>query len=283
MNTIQKKAMLVSLSVSYWTAKANDDRVIDEISTKHRSERSQSEYRKILVHPDAINAVKAVRSRARAYYFDKTGPWLNDGSRILPSAFYFDFAKKMHEFRGEYEEAVGAFVRKYAALKGEARKRLGTLFKEEDYPSTDALRSKFSWDMGVFPLPSSGDWRVDLGDETDDIKKQVDAKVEAAMEGYTRDLFKRLHKVVTDLAEAMRKSADPTFRDSIIGNIKELCALLADMNVAGDQALDKMIKAVQGDLAKLNPAELREDKKARKKAADTADEILRKMSAYIGK
>lgn len=284
MSDIRNKAMLVTLSVSYWTANASDERVIDEISVRHKSERDQHQYRKILVHPDSINAVKAVRSRARAYYFDKTGPWVDGGTRILPSAFYLEFAEKMHEFRGEYEEAVSAFIRKYSALKGEARKRLGNLFKEEDYPSTDALRSKFSWDMGVFPIPAKEDWRIDLGGKEDaSIKRQIEEKVAAAVESYNRDLFNRLAKVVKAMSETMRKSADPTFRDSIVGNIRDVCALAQSMNISGDPELDKTIKRIQHDLGKLDPAALRDDKKARKAAADTADEILAKLSGYIGK
>lgn len=281
--SIQDKAMLVSLSISYWTGKASDERVVDEISVKHKSERSQSEYRKILVHPDAINEVKAVRSRARSYYFDKTLPWIDGGTRILPSAFYMDFAKKMHEFRGEYEVAFGAFVKKYTALKGEARKRLGSLFKDDDYPSTDAIRSKFAWDMSVFPIPAKDDWRVDLGGDAESkIKKQIDERIKAATELATRDLWKRLHEVVKALAAKMRESGDPVFRDSIISNIKELCALMHHMNIDNDPELEKMTKRIQADLGKLNPEELREDKKARKKVADTADEILAKMAGYIG-
>lgn len=275
--------MLVSLSISYWTAKANDDRVVDEISTRHKANREQSEYRKILVDPEAINEVKAVRSRARAFYFDKTLPWIDGGTRILPSAYFFDFEKKMHEFKGEYEEATKKFIRRYTALKGEARKRLGSLFREEDYPSAAALESKFSWDQNIFPIPAKDDWRVTLGGDAEaKVKKQIDDQLKAAMQVATRDLFKRLHTVVSDLAETM-KDAKKTFRDSIVGNIKELCGVLREMNIANDPELEKMIKAVEASLTKLNPDELREDKKKRKAAADSADEILKKMAGYLGK
>lgn len=81
----------------------------------------------------------------------------------------------------------------------------------------------------------------------------------------------------------MRESGDPRFHDSIVGNIKELCEIMKDMNVAGDAEIEKMTKQIASTLGKLNPDELREDKKARKAAADSADEILRKMSGYLGK
>lgn len=280
---IKNIAMLVNLGIAYWTANASDESVVADISKRTKSELDQHNYRKILIKPDAINAVKAVRSRARAYHFDKTLPWVDGGTRILPSAFYKEYSEKMHEFRGEYEAAVGTFCRQYSALKGEARKRLGSLFKEDDYPSEASLRSKFAWDMKVFPIPSGQDWRVEgLGKDSGDIKKQIDEQVEAALVVATRDLWSRLHDVVKALAAKMKESGDPVFRDSIVSNIKDLCAVMRTMNVAHDGKLDEMVKHVEATLTKLDPEELRDDKKKRKQVADSADEILRKMAGYLG-
>lgn len=282
-SNLSNKAMLVSLSISYWTGKASDERVIDEISKKHSAEKNAHEYHKLLVDPAAINAVKAARSRARTYHFDKTLPWIDGGTRILPSALYFEYSKAMHDFKGEYETAVAAFLKSYSKLKGEARKRLGSLYRDEDYPRPETLIRKFGWSMDVFPIPDKADWRVDLGGKAEaEIKKQIDDRIKAATEVAVRDLWNRLHDAVAPLAEKM-KEVDPTFRNSLIGNIKEIVGVMGKMNITGDSDLTAMAKKIEADLSKLNPEELRDDPKLRKKAADAADEILKKMAGYIGK
>jgi hypothetical protein len=279
---LNEKAMLVSLSISYWTGKASDDRVVEEITRKHQTASDAHEYKKVLLHPDAINKVKAARTRARTFFFEKTSPWIDGGTRMLAAVLYMDVAKKMHEFRGEYETAVSELIRNYSKLKGEARKRLGNLYRDEDYPSEAALRKKFGWEMKVFPIPSDKDFRLDLGTQaTAEIRKQIEESVKAAAAVATKDLWVRLHDVVSALADKMRE-ADPTFRDSIIGNIKDLCALLPKMNIADDPRLEELRRKVEVDLSTLNLGELREDKKARKKAVDAADELLKKMAGYIG-
>lgn len=279
---LNEKAMLVSLSIPYWTGKASDERVNEEITRKHQTAADAHEYKKILLHPDAVNKVKATRTRARTYFFDQTSPWIDGGTRMLASALYLDVAKKMHEFRGEYESEVAELVRNYSKLKGEARKRLGSLYRDEDYPSESELRRKFGWEMKVLPIPSKEDFRLDLGDKaTGEIRKQIEASINAAAALATKDLWLRLHTTVEALAEKMRE-ADPTFRDSIIHNIKDLCALLPKMNIADDPKLEEMRRKIETELASLSTAELREDKKARKKAADSADELLKKMAGYIG-
>lgn len=283
MKSIHNIAMLINLNIAYWTANASDDQVIEDVARRTKSEIDQHQYKKILVKPEAINEVKAVRSRARAYHFAKTMPWVDGGTRILPSVFYKEYSEKMHEFRSEYEAAVAKFCRQYSALKGEARKRLGSVFKDEDYPSEAAIRSKFSWDMKPFSIPMSSDWRVEglSAKENSDIKKQIDDAVGAALENAAKDLVGRLMKVVKNLSTTM-KEAKPTFRDSIIGNIKEMIEQVREMNVVGNTKVEAIVKEVEATLSKVNPEELREDKKKRKAVADDADAILKKMAGYLG-
>lgn len=280
--TLDSRAMLISLSIPYWTGKAGDERMTDDIVKSQKAERDAIETKKLLIAPAALNAVKAVRSRARAYLFETTSPWLDGGTRVLASGFYFDAMAKIREFHTEYEQAVAQLVRDYPKLKGEARKRLGSLYKDEDYPSAEMLKSKFGWDLKVFPIPAAGDWRVDLGvKDNAAMQKKIDEQVKQACAVITRDLWARLMDPVSKMAEKM-KDGDATFRDSIITNIKDIVALIPTMNVADDPKLNAMAEQISKALTKFVPDEVREDGKLRKKAADAADEILAKLAGYVG-
>lgn len=279
---VAERAMLVNLSISYWTGKASDDQVVDEISAAHAADKDVHDYRKRLVKAEAVNKFKAVRSQARAYHLEKTLPWIDGGIRILPAALYMDYVAKMHEFHSKYDEEIAAFLRAYPGLKVEARKRLGSLYREEDYPTPESLLRKFGWDLGVFPIPQKDDWRVNLGNkEAETIRSQIEERVTAALSMATRDLWKRLYEVVRALAEKMAE-AEPKFRDSIIGNIRELVGMLPQMNITDDPKLETMRRQVDEQLAKLNPDELRDDPKARKKTRDAADKLLEAMAGYVG-
>ena len=279
--TLDQRAMLISLSIPYWGGKAGDERMTDDIVAARKSERDAIETKKLLIAPAALNTVKAARSRARSFLFEKTSPWIDGGTRVLASAFYFDTMEKIREFHTEYEQAVAELIRNYPKLKGEARKRLGDLYKDEDYPSAEMLKAKFGWDLKVFPIPASGDWRVDLGTKDNAaIQKQIDEQVKQACAVITRDLWARLMTPVSKMAERL-KDAEAPFRDSLITNLKEITGLIPAMNVADDPKLNAMAKQVEA-LAKFDPAEVREDGKLRKKAADAADDILKKLAGYIG-
>jgi len=69
-----------------------------------------------------------------------------------------------------------------------AKVRLGGLFRSEDYPRVEELRSKFSFETKVMPLPDAGDFRVTLGDEEKErIKRQITAAVEASLQVASRE------------------------------------------------------------------------------------------------
>lgn len=279
---LTERAMLVNLSIAYWTAKASDERMGEAVAKALKNETDMTENKKLLLMPEAINSVKAVRSRARAYHFLKTSPWIDGGTRVLAATFYFDYVEKMREFETEYEGVVKTLCNNLSKLKGEARKRLGALYKETDYPTEKGLREKFSWKCAVCPIPDEDDWRVSLGAKADaDVKKQIKAQVTEACAVVTRDLWQRLYDVVEHMAESLRKT-DAKFHDTIIGNIKDACALLPVMNVAQDPELDKMTKGLMAGLCKFVPDEMREDPKVKKAALTEADKILEKMAGYIG-
>jgi hypothetical protein len=278
---VTERAMLISLSIGYWTGKTSDDSVVDELTKSHDTEKDVHDYRRRLVKAEALKGFKGVRSRARAYLHDKTSPWIDGGTRILASPLFMKVSEEMRKFKTEWDNEVAEFLRKYPTLMAAEKKRQGSLFNPGDYPTAQQLVRKFSWEQRIFPIPSKADWRIDLGDQTAGVQKQIDETVNEALKLATEDLWGRLHEVVKKLATKMTE-VDPTFRDSIIGNIQELVSTLSVMNVANDPKLEEMRKTIEEQLAGINPDELREDAKARKKTKDAADKLLAAMSAYVG-
>jgi hypothetical protein len=78
------------------------------------------------------------------------------------------------------------------------------------------------------------------------------------------------------------KDGDAIFRDSLIGNVRELVDLLPALNLTGDPALTSAVSEVKNKLADLDPQALRDHEVDRAAAALAADEIARKMAGYCG-
>jgi hypothetical protein len=134
-----------------------------------------------------------------------TLPWDDNGYRVLPSAAYMDHTEKMRGLSNRFTPAVDALARESGNLVEQAKVRLGGLSRPEDYPAPDKLRSKFSFETKVMPLPDAGDFRVTLGDEEKErIKKQITAAVETSLQVASRELWQRLYEAVSHLAERLQ-------------------------------------------------------------------------------
>ena len=152
-----------------------------------------------------------------------TLPWDDNGYRVLPAAAYMEHTEKMRELANQFTPAVESLVEQFEQLVSEAEVRLGGLFRADDYPTSRELRSKFSFETRVMPLPDAGDFRVALGDEEKErIKREITAAVEASLQVASRELWQRLYEAVKHMADRLgaykvtEEGVEHPFRDSVI-------------------------------------------------------------------
>jgi hypothetical protein len=277
---LNEKAMLVNLTISQWTARTIDRKATWEVLEKNGASRDSGRFNKLLVELSSVKRYQRAVNEARTFHYENTLPWSDDGTRILPAANYLKYTAEMRSLKAQFQEAVDDFIQEFPALVKQAQRTLGGLFNPSDYPHPHTLRGKFALDTHFFPLPDRGDFRVQLGaDEQKAIQDQITTRVNESVKAAMADTWQRLHGAVKHMTEKLRDK-DAIFRDSLIGNIKELCDLLPKLNLTDDPNLTKAIEDAKGALADLDPQELREDEAKRRDAAQAADDILSKMAGY---
>lgn len=283
MNNIKDRAMLVSLSISVWTARAHDKRVSKEVAQKHNAPADVGKYhKKLLAEAPSYDAVTKLEGEIRKWHYTQTLPWSQDGSRILPAQNYFDYTGALREHRARFDSSVAAFIHHYPGLKQTAKIRLNGLYREEDYPGEHEIRDHFEIETKIFPMPAAEDFRINLGDEeVAMIRERISLDVAAAQQIAMRDLWNRLHSGVSHLVERL-SDPDKVFRDTLVTNLRELCSLLPRLNLTQDRQLEAMRAEIETRLSGQNPQSLREDPSLRAKVAQEAARIQSVMSAYMG-
>lgn len=275
------RALLVHLTVSQWTARKYDKRASKEVTTAHGAASAAGRFNKsLLPMNDKLENIHKKTTFIRTKYYDNTLPWGLDGTMMLPTANYLSFMSDFRKEKGEWEQLVQEFLDEYDQMKLDAQRILGSLYDPADYPTALELRHKFKMDMAVFPVPSA-DFRVAIGsEELTRIQQDVERRVKEAEQAALKDVWNRLYERVKHIAE---KLADPKaiFRDSMIENAKEICALLPRLNFADDPNLEAMRQQVEASLIK-HPDALRNDPDLRRDTAATAKEIMDKMGAFMG-
>jgi len=260
---LRDDAMIVRLSISTWTARKFDKGVTARVNSEYAVADTAGRYNKALIAKEAIQEITKAVSAARTFHYANTLPWDDGGGRILPAANFLPYSKKMRELKDAHEIAVRSFIANYDAYREDSAVRLGKMFNPDDYPGKSEIERKFGFGTDIDPVPTAEDFRVDISSkDSSRIKKELE--------------------VIGKFAE---KLGDKTavFRDSLVENVIELVNLLPRLNVANDANLEKLCKETEKKLCTLAPDTLRNDEAVREKAAGDANDILKKMSAYLGK
>lgn len=282
-SVLSSKALLVTLSISQWSARKFDKRETAELALKHTTSEQVARVNKALLPAaETLVAVHKMTNAIRWDYYRNSLPWGQEGVNIIKADQYMDFASKMRDHMYNWRQLVQSFIAAYPQLREEARVALNGMYREEDYPHPDDLARRFSIDVAFLPVPDASDWRVSVGDlEMDELRAQISAQVEKGQGVAMRDAWRQVYEVVQKAHERL-SNPDTVFRDSLVENAKSLCRLLPSLNLTDDPNLESVRRAIEGSLCKHEPATLREAPDVREQVSKKLAGIMDKMGAFYG-
>jgi hypothetical protein len=246
---ITERAMLAAIHISIWTAVKHDRKVSRDVANQHGAHESAGRYnKKLLQGAEKLEALRTLAGQIRQYFYKITLPWSDEGLRLLPAHFYFELTGKMREFDQVFAQQVDEFLAVYPNYIEQVRPELNGLFREEDYPSVEKLRSKFALKLEVLPIPSGNDFRVTLSEEEQArVTCEIDASVRQSLQRGTEDLWTRLKGVVTHLVDRLN-DPESRFHSSLITNVFDLVDLLPRLNVGQDEELNRFANHIRNRL-----------------------------------
>ncbi len=277
---IARAAMLVDLQISIYSGRKQDKRTQAEVTLSKgaNSKKAASVYKSLFADCAELDAITKFQARARAEHYRLTLPWNDYGARLLPTKALLDYQQSMGRYQAEFDRLVGAFLDKYDTLVAAAAFQLGTLFERDEYPMRDVVARKFRMDTSFTPLPTSGDFRLDIENEVqqelvDKYEKKITEQIAAA----NQDSWTRLYDALKRLSDRLMVTEDgkkKVFHDTMVTGALELCELLTQMNVTNDQSLEKARRKLEDVLSGVTPKELREEDGTRITTKQKVDEIL---------
>ena len=284
--SLTERALLVALNIREWRGRRRDREVTESVAREHGADSTAGCYTKALVPKAFLAAIAKVRTEARTAHCLLTLPWCDDGYRILPADLHLDYMERFRDLRARFHDAVSGFIAAYHDAKAAARTKLGSLYNDDDYPSSNRLRQAFELEVKLQPLPAAGDWRLDLPAPTvERLRLDLEARLADAQRHAMGDLYRRLAAVVSRMASTLAEP-DKRFRNTLVGNVRELCQLLPSLNIARDQDLASLAREIEQRLAALDPALLRLDPASRQSAALEAAALLEaveeRLASYTG-
>ena len=284
--TIADRAMLVSVNLSLFNAVRTDAKVTREVADAHNTTTDAGAYKKNLLAKEALEPIKKLAGEIRTEHYRRTLPWGDDGSRILTGAGYWEYADWMRQREADWTPLVDAFLTAWPDYVDDARQRLNGLFNPADYPEVRELRRRFSFRWTVRPVPTAGDFRVELGAaEVDAIRQQITDGLNATVQAAMVDVWNRIKTVVSAMAERLRaydpaKPGAAPFRDSIVGNIRELLEVLPSLNLTNDPNVSRFADEMRA-LCAVDAQALRDNMFTREDVAARAEAMLDQMRQFV--
>ena len=277
---LHEKALLVTLSRGLPPLSKTDKAITAEIRRRHGTDKLRAS--KTLLPDTALEPIRAVHNEGYEWHRQHTVAWGDDSSRLLASLHYLEYMETMRRFRLTAEQLADEFTRDYPLYVAEAQRQLNGAFNVADYPSQSVIRGKFKFQLDFAPVPDGGDLRISMQrEEMDALRESIERSVREAEQSARADVARR---IAEPLAKMVARLSDPdsVFRDSLVGNLREICDLLPALNVTGDAQLEAVRQRIQGDLYHTDAALLRDNSVVRASTARKAQEILDTMTDYFG-
>ena len=283
-------AMLVSLRIAAWSGRLYDRAASNHVAAAHDAASSAGRYNKRLLPKCAFAALTATLSKARTTHYEQTLPWDDQGSRLLTVANHARYTELMDALRERMIRERARFIDDYDDHIDRARLDLGKLFSIDDYPSKEALRGQFAIRYRIAPVPDAEHFMAKLAsDDTERVKRDIERQIEERLRDGVGDLYRRLGEAVERVSERLREdeSGKPlVFRNSLIGNIRDLVEVVPRLNIFGDDELARLCEQVKGKIGSVEPDALRPSKNfdpvARQRVKRDADELMERFAGYFG-
>ncbi len=274
--SLTKKLIIVNLSISQWSGRKYDAEASKEVDNLHNAY-DAGRFNKVLIVSKEFDAISKNANAARRYHNKVTLPWEDGGQRILPIEQYFDYIKELDTFQDKHKALVKEFIDVYEDARKESESKLGTLYKESDYPDANELLSKFRMKYIFTPITDGSDLRVNLSkDELKAVRKNVQDGLNEKINAAKGDIYKRITEVVQKLYDKLNDK-NGVFRDTLIHNIEALVEFIPSINFDDDPAITKLIKKL--NKLCVSPNSIRTNVQKRAKVKKRAKKLLKQLSA----
>jgi hypothetical protein len=279
--SISSAAMLVELNISTWTARKQDKRASEEVTSSNHADKHTARVNKdILGNCAELDAIRKFVANNRNLHYSMTMPWSDSGLRLLPTAQYFKYQQEMTAIRNEFERLTNIFLAVYDDAVIEAQLKLGNLFNRDDYPTTESIASKFAFRINYIPLPDAGDFRIDIGNEaTAQLRAEYDEFYQNMLGTAMRDIWTRLHDSLKHVTERLDYSDDnkKRYHNTLIPNLLDIVELMGTCNVTNDSQMTAIQQQLETALRGVTTEAVKEDEYLRRETKRNLDHVIKQL------
>jgi hypothetical protein len=279
-------SMLVEFNAPMWTARKLDKGTTEEVrQSKGAKAKGAARVNKhLLAGTSELDGIITFVQNVRKYVAHMTLPWADRGARLLPTAKFLEFDEQMRKYEEEFVTKVNNFLQIYPSLITAQAMALGAMFNRAEFPDVKEVARKFAFRVTYMPLPTAGDFRVDVGVAAQEELKARLNEVYARRVGEAVDEVRvRLSEAVKHLAEQLTvdyvgKEAKPRrFYESTLEAAQNLCDLVPALNITNDPKVEAIRADLERIVGGIGVETIRNDIPAREEIKKEVDDLASRL------
>jgi len=279
--SLRDKATAVKLSRRMFNPSQYDRAVTTAVDASKGTARAGKYMKRLLKHCTELADVISAYGDVYQYVREHTLPWMDEGMRLVPNAYYSEFILGYRDLADKADQAVTRLYNVWDAAVQADQAVLKGMWDPDDYPSKDEMLDKWELRLMPMPIPSSEDFRIDL-DETD--KALLDQKIAEVEANATSHVIKEVFEPVKAMAERLsvaKGEKGSVFRNTLVSNVLEACERAKALNINHDERVDEVVKEVTELIGSTTPDDLREDEALRAHMGKKMSEIEETMKSWF--
>ncbi len=227
--------------------------------------------------------------RLKSYIDRVCPPWGRDNRRFLAHPLVAEFEKETAPMLHAIQDSQEAFLAEIPHLRNRFKDEAGSLSDDIHFPEEAELRPKFA--VGIDYDVPTGTYDIRLGGLSEEhrsryeqqVRKSEEDRIDGVVKHVTNIVEQRLTRIVkgmNDYHVDEKGKAHGIFRDSMIGNVREIAGLLEHWNITGNPEIDAVRKRLLTEVCPLDAGDLRKSADKRQKLKGTAEDLLARVGQF---
>lgn len=243
--------------------------------------------KEILEHP-RLDAVFKAQQALRKYLALRSLPSiLERGHYAVPKVAFKEVRSGVKAHTDEIAKAVEEFLLVYETAKSDAKKKLGALYDETDYPEPDQIRAAFYVRTRIRSLDLPAGVKELIGEDGfKEESKVIEEDSSTADEELTLHMRKTYFEYVQRLVDRLNPDEEgkpKVFHDTLVTNLTNFHTYFSEKNVVGDVILKQMVDKGVPALDGLAADDLRGSPALRKKTLMVFVPIMKELASILPK
>lgn len=216
----------------------------------------------------------------KRHWQSNTLPYEDGGWRVVKAAKYEELMQRARQLEAAHRQTTNSMVAQHAEIKATAKKRLGKLWIESEFPSAQQLEQQLAVEFFVKPISRTNDTRLPglSGATASSIQSSMNEQLKQNVTMALNCIVGQLQQLVEDALERYgRKDQDKVKYGSLQRRVIETCAAMRRLNFLDDKTLGGLIDKVEQSLTGKSSETLRGGGQVIKDAKAAAETALKEI------